>query len=400
MSDLISDLVSAVYKNKSSLPRFKIAATGGGALLQSIFALTPGISSSLVGNIYPYSEKETISYLGFRPEKLASEECALELAMKAYQDAVEYGQEALGIGISCALATERKLKGGERAFCAIFKETADGKSSCFILKFNFDCDEILNIQERRLEQETRIAKYIIDFLFGSYNSNIDSKKLSSLELQNQILKNPFHAANGKRLKLIPNEERNFILFPCTANPPHEAHFEMAKLICSESGKKYIPSKVLFNLTFDPPHKDIVEPHEMLLRTKMIQKAGFSVLISQGDGLFLDKIKKYKLDLMMGFDAFYNFLSQKFYSEKEIDFGAMEKNNGLDLKIFVFDRVLNEKISSLENIKNYVVDPDNWPKDLMPFSEQIKNLLIFNTWRIKFNSAISSTQIREKQLQKV
>jgi nicotinamide mononucleotide (NMN) deamidase PncC len=286
MNKIISELVSFVYKNKNIFSQFKIAATGGGSLFQTCFALVPGISSFLIGNIYPYSEKETISYLGFRPEKLASEECALEMAMKAYQDSVEYDQKAFGIGISCALATERELKGGERAFLAIFGEDEKGKSTAAILSFFFSQPFAnKNFLERRQEQEIAIASNGISFIFNflqkssDFNLNVEiidlvlrTKIFSSFELQNQILKHHYYS-NEERKNITPKDEMKFVLFPCTANPPHDGHFEMAYAI--EHQEHFYPyKKVIFNLTFDPPHKNVVEPHEMLLRVKLILKSRY------------------------------------------------------------------------------------------------------------------------------
>ena len=414
MSNLISDLTSIIYKDKSLLPRFKIAATGGGSLLQSCFALTPGISSSLVGNIYPYSEEETVSYLGYRPDKLASEECALELAMRAYQDAAEYGKKSLGIGISCALATERKLNGGERAFLAIFGEGENGKSVGYAVIFFFQPGEVKDCLQRRQYQEESIAAVGISFLFDvlkkekaedylfqnlklSISNTLKSKKYSSSELQSQILKNPYFFECGERKNAANNIEINSILFPCTANPPHDGHFEMAYEI---EHREYVGyNKVVFNLTFDPPHKNIVEPHEMLLRVKLIQKRGYDCLLSKGDGLFLDKIKQHKMHLMMGYDAFINFLSKKFYPEnQEFDFSEENfnlKDFNFPLHFFVFDRFSEQekKLNSVLELKS-LAKLNRWPDFLLPLNQKLYDFLNENVIRIQFDKRISSTKIRE------
>lgn len=416
MNDLITALVREIHSRKSILPHFKIAATGGGSLFQSCFALTPGISSVLAGNVYPYSEKETISYLGFRPEKLASEECALELAMKAYQDAAEYRQKTLGIGISCALATERELKGGERAFLAIFGEDREGKSVARILSFWFQAGEQKDFIQRRQCQEESIAvagasllfsslknEDLTDFTFAgkirlSISNTLKAKKYSSIELENQILKRPYFSAHGGRKESVPDFEINCILFPCTANPPHDGHFEMARELES---REYISShtKVVFNLTFDPPHKKVVEPHEMLLRTKLIQEMGYDCLLAVGDGLFLDKIKRHKMHLMMGYDAFLNFLSKKFYPEnQEFDFTDGDFTTKIleyPLCFFVFDRYseIKQQLHSVLELEG-AAKLNRWPENLLPLNQKLYSFLTKNVIHIQFDKRISSTQIRE------
>jgi nicotinamide mononucleotide (NMN) deamidase PncC len=407
MEQQISTLIREIHSQKSLLPHFKIAATGGGSLFQSIFAQVPGISYSLIGMNYPYAEKETISYLGFRPEKLASEECALELAMKAYQDAAEYGQKTLGIGISCALATERELKGGERAFLAIFGEDKEGKSIACVLKFTFNPEEIRDIFTRRQAEERAIAEVGIYFLLYWLekkefskdccdDANLELKIFKSSDLQSQILKRSFFSNRAERKENIPESKKELVLFPCTANPPHDGHFKMAHEMNNFISGSYFERRfqVLFNLTFDPPHKPVVEPHEMLLRVKLIQKAGYDCLLSTNDGLFVEKIKKYGMHLMMGFDAFYNFLSKKFYPENyELNLYRTETKDKNILEFYVFDRNVQEISNFDELIKS--MENKNWPTELLNFNNSKLDLFLYTqVKRMEFSNLSSSSKIRE------
>ncbi len=377
---------------RHSLPRLKIAATGGGVLTQYALASIPGCSKFLQGGVYPYSREETVQYLGQTPDKFCSEECAMLLAMKAYQDASQYGQKALGLGISAALITEEDHRRGEKAYVAFFGEDENGQTLAFSILFSFpklklkegEKPEDCRLEERQ-KQELKIASLVSRILF--HYRNLNHETIANLtengydcnsaviwdkeRLYNLILKNPLFKANGKRE--VYNSQKDVFL-PCTANPPHEGHFGMA-----EKTWKQFNRKIIFNLTINPPHKLQVKPHEILMRTKLILQKGYDVLVGFDDGLYIDKIRKYGCDLIMGYDAFQNFLNPKYYYSEEERLKIFQEIKRLNSGIFVFDRQSGDKIETVK-------------MDLIPEN------LVTSIVRMPYSWNVSSTQIRQ-ELQK-
>ncbi len=77
----------------------------------------PGASRTVLEVRVPYAKGSLAEVLGHEPTSYSSAEAALEMAKAAYRHAANLsplGTDIIGVGCTCALATDRTLKGQHR----------------------------------------------------------------------------------------------------------------------------------------------------------------------------------------------------------------------------------------------------------------------------------------------
>lgn len=77
----------------------------------------PGASRTVLEVRVPYSTGSLTEVLGHEPVQYASQETAMEMAKAAYRHAANlspFGADIVGVGCTCALATDRFKKGEHR----------------------------------------------------------------------------------------------------------------------------------------------------------------------------------------------------------------------------------------------------------------------------------------------
>ena len=98
-----------------------IAVTGGGSLAISDLLSVPGGSAFLLEARVPYSPVALTEWLGREPEQSCSRETALAMAVVAWQRASMLSSQpenAVGVGCTAALVSDRPKRGEHRAWIA------------------------------------------------------------------------------------------------------------------------------------------------------------------------------------------------------------------------------------------------------------------------------------------
>jgi nicotinic acid mononucleotide adenylyltransferase/nicotinamide mononucleotide (NMN) deamidase PncC len=98
-----------------------IAVTGGGSLAISDLLGVPGASAFLLEARVPYSPAALTEWLGREPEQCCSRETALAMAVVSWQRANKLfasPDEAVGVGCTAALVSNRPKRGEHRAWIA------------------------------------------------------------------------------------------------------------------------------------------------------------------------------------------------------------------------------------------------------------------------------------------
>jgi len=138
--------------------KFFVAVTGGGLSFISKFSV-PGASKNLVGAIVPYDKTLFEKFVGGEVDKFASEEGAFKLAKASYNEVLEAGHssdKAIGIGVSCSLATLNERPGRAHKVHIVFYT----KPRSYFLSVEMD-------QSRTREQEEElVCKWIFEELYA------------------------------------------------------------------------------------------------------------------------------------------------------------------------------------------------------------------------------------------
>lgn len=287
MKNIITHLVDL----SDQAPTLYCITTGAGAGLQQKIWQTPGVSNFFIGAQMPYDMDETRRILGFTPLKYVSIETAVDLALAAYLRALRPGRKAIGLGLTCSVASTREHKGDHRILAAAFTDDA-----CHV--YNFVIDKGVGAEQRLKDGELadQIALQALSTILkvpGSLMSHFDNQDValsvrSAMEVaKRRILSYPYFRANGERGLLQDLKFEDTLFYPGAFNPPHTGHHQGA-IAAQATHPQH--RKIIFSTCINPPHKEPLSPAEMLQRVQMMQ--GHDFLLTENDPLFLDKSERY------------------------------------------------------------------------------------------------------------
>ncbi|KAF8058477.1 hypothetical protein HT031_005601 [Scenedesmus sp. PABB004] len=114
----VERLVRAIH---ASPAQAAVVVTGGGSQGVSWLLCVPGASGTLLEAVVPYSRGSLADVLGQEPAQFCSPDTALALAHAALRRAAAqapFGAPLVGLGATCALASEPPKRGAHRAYVA------------------------------------------------------------------------------------------------------------------------------------------------------------------------------------------------------------------------------------------------------------------------------------------
>ena len=263
---------------------------GGGA--QNRIWAVPGVSNFFVGASMPYAAEATDETLGFKPERYVSVDTAIDLAQTAYMRAWVPGRKAIGLGLTCSVASTHVHRGGHRLVMALVDE-----SDCWVVDTVIPKGE--GQDQRKLDgaRADGLVFLVLDEYISGFN-NRDAYPImdgvSVVRMNNlacaRVHAHPLFRADGSRVaswdvsrELVPDET---VFFPGSFNPPHDGHFKGAVAAMSFAGGR----QLVFSTTTYPLHKTPLSTSEMLQRAKLMR--GHDFLLSGYDPLFLDKARRF------------------------------------------------------------------------------------------------------------
>lgn len=362
------DPIEALKNMGEEAPRLYCIVTGGGAGLQESIWGVPGVSNFLVGAAMPYEPRDTSRLLGFTPTKFVSTETAIDLAQTAYLLAYQPGKRTIGLGMTCSLASTREHRGDHRIVAAVFTENACHWIDLIIPK---GVGSEQRIKDGRLSDE--IAIHLLRVLttpwkeefstdFQSFCEGLMGVSLPTIQVKSgmdlartRILEHPFFTASGTRQPLSSINSEETIFYPGAFNPAHSGHFQGAaaarqvfehqKFMTVAEAVKYKPRTLIFSTTVDPPHKDGLTPAEMLQRAFNLK--GHNFLLTEGDGLYLDKAKKFPgACFILGTDALDRVMDPKWLVEPTY---VLDQFKRFGTKLLVLGRLVDGTYMSCTDI---------------------------------------------------
>lgn len=225
--------------------------TGGGCQAISWLLSVPGASRTVLEVKVPYATTSLTSTLGFSPFSFASLQTAQDLAKAALQQAANlspFGTNIIGVGVTCALATDRQRAGQHKIFVA----TTDGSgkppsSTTLILSKNTRSRVEEDVLASRAVlasiakatgvvnvcgDEKIVKPYLVpeDVLTMSHDDSHSSEDINSRAI-NAVISGTARCvefSGGKILIDCPREGR--IYLPGSFNPLHEGHMGLLDVV--------------------------------------------------------------------------------------------------------------------------------------------------------------------------
>lgn len=367
-------------------PSLYIYATGAGAGLQQLAWEIPGASGFFSGAGFPYAQDDTQRVLGFVPESYVSAETALDLALAAYVRAWKPGREALGLGLTCSVASAHPHRGEHRIVAAVFSE-----SGCSVISVVIAKGQGAAQRKRDGAFADRIGLNTLALAIGAvsggqlmdlvreYGATAEFFADALPMARARLLGRPFFRAGACRGGLGEILPRNTVFLAGAFNPPHAAHFGSAQKALETLALRYGEYReAVFSTTVNPPHKDALSVAEMLQRIRLME--GHDFVLTEDDPLFLDKARRFPgAYFIMGADALIRFLDPKWGQPVREMLAEFE---GLQTKFLIPGRVVEGSYVQWEQVREQ-------------FSESLQgydHLFI----PVDFRLDLSSSQIRAEQ----
>jgi len=133
MDATIENTVQQIHSTPFQLVLYE---TGGGSQAIPWLLSVPGASRTVLEVKVPYATSSLTSTLGFSPSSFASLQTAQDLAKAALQQAANlspFGTNIIGVGVTCALATDRQRAGQHKIFVATTDSSGNPPSSTTLI---------------------------------------------------------------------------------------------------------------------------------------------------------------------------------------------------------------------------------------------------------------------------
>lgn len=266
-----------------SMTRIFIACTGAGAGAQEDLWRVPGCSDYFAGAVFPYGHDQLTDFLGFTPDQSCCEETAIHMAIAAYYRAWVPGSEAVGVGLTAAVASSKPRRGANRIHGAVMTSGGVWTRELF-------CADAHGFGEQARRVQGRYADHIVAKLIVKPERHKPAPGALA-----HFLSRPYWSATGQRLAQPPPTQT---LFPGAFNPPHVAHLELAH-----------DQRAAFWIEAQAPHKPALSLAELVQRAKLLH--GHDRLFTSGAPLYLDKSARFpERPFIIGSDAFLRMLDPK------------------------------------------------------------------------------------------
>lgn len=319
-----------------------MAVTGGGAEVIGELLRYGGGSATLLDAAIPYDPKAFDAFVKGTPDKYCSPGAARDLAMAAFQRAVEFAGRAssdnlIGLGASSSLAKDGERKGREHhAYIAV--QTARVTMTLCLGTTDMECSGARS----RQEQETHVSRRIIEMMAIACGVTTPGKCLIRPEIayaNDQTYgvvvgnaKVASYETSEKRYAVGPLSDR--VVFSGSFNPWHDCHGKMAQKAFEMLGKP-----VDLEITVRNVDKPALNYSEIDKRLDFLPTAkdwsGMVHLTSTPT--FLQKAEVFRNStFVMGYDTFER-MNNKRYGDLASVAGLLKKYGA---KFLVFHRLID------------------------------------------------------------
>ncbi len=349
----------ALVDHLHTLPtRAVIITTGGGTEIFKILLHRGGGSATLISGLIPYNEEDTIELLGYKPDKLVSEETTRALAMVAFQKALprrsHIDDPVIGLATSSILQRTPTEREGREHYIYAALQTATQTIS---LTLQLTPDPASTPVLIRQQEETLNANVLLNLLARGSNSKyrVAQEHAQAHTTVNQSALDPIIAdlllgkrkalafdCNGDTITVVPDApQSDQIIFPGSFNPFHDAHRYMEETISKQQSQPVSYEISLVNV--DKPNLDLITITERLRQFRSNKRVWITTAPT-----FVEKAKLFPHStFIIGYDTATRICDTKYAGSLEQVFNQFKFNN---TKFIVFpreiDTILHDKIDQL------------------------------------------------------
>ena len=305
-----------------------IAITGGGTGAIDELLRRGGGSNTLIKAIVPYSLDALKEFLGFIPEKAASQEASRAMALQSYLHALRLspGKNRFGLGVSASLAKHGPERAGRKHHLHIAFHNGFRNS---VISYEFE--EATGCEppgKARAKQEERATELIMMFLASNLQINPDLwhepearwPKMAGCSSAAMDLEGLYTTRNAMYVptrlwdcKGVPE-----LIFPGSFNPVHEGHIQASLVAEKMTGKKCCFEMAITNV--DKPPMDYIGIEERLTGFHAAENNGFEPfnVVLTNTPRFLEKAHVFpNATFCIGVDTWERILNPKYNNVEEV-----------------------------------------------------------------------------------
>lgn len=332
-----------------------VVAGGGQSFIQN-FMQYPGASKTITDIRVPYSKEAFEDFCGQPVDKFVSEESARLLAVKSYLNCCKSvsPKYAIGIGLTCSLATQNEREGREhKVYIAVHTE-ASTEVVCRIFRQGMTRDE-----EEEFCRDA-IFNRLAFILCGPNIPYLGYSERAEYYCTDHLYKCEYTRLTD--INKIPDQ--TLVIVPGSFNPYHDGHKAMA-----EYAEKYFGVKPYLELTVNNADKGILDHIEVQKRLTTIK--GYDTIVTSSR-TFLDKARLFaktgrQIVFVVGSDTWNRVLDPKYAGDME---SLMYQFIELNVRFLVLYREGHEIIKN-QYLNKFRYTADGW-NGLNVSSTEIRN----------------------------
>jgi hypothetical protein len=263
MDAAIRRLIEAIHQTGHQCV---LALTGGGTTAAAQLLSVPGGSRTILEVVVPYDAAALVDFLGRRPLQFCSAETSRDMAARAYARArwLAPGEQAVGIGCSASLATDRPKRGDHRFHVSAVLADRTLSHSLTLHKGARDREAEEVVLDAFLLNALAEATGVADRLTAALlpDEVVSAESVPASNPLAELLRGDLPAvcvqSDGQ---LSPNAPKPKTVLPGAFNPVHEGHRRLA-----ETGGRLLGTPVDFELSaanVDKPPLHLEEVHRRL-----------------------------------------------------------------------------------------------------------------------------------------
>jgi nicotinamide mononucleotide (NMN) deamidase PncC len=313
METAVENLLKQIYQTNA---KAVIATTGGGASAIAWIQSIPGSSQTFLKGEVPYHPDALEASLGFQPDQSVSEEVALVLAERSYNEAcalTKSDTKSIGIGCTATLATDRPKRGEHRCHVAVMTAHKVEVHTLVLAK------GLRNRSEEEMIVSRLITKALADGagLQPSLDLLIDDGERLATKIL-EPLSGWDQFVNGDEPSLtIPTKGDAFTGIPPAKgilsgsfNPLHQGHIGMANI-----GQQILNGDVAYELPIINADKPVLT--ELQVRLRVSQFADWGTLILTKAPTFSKKaVILPQRTFIVGVDTAIRIIDPRFYGDTQ------------------------------------------------------------------------------------
>lgn len=393
MDEDVHQLIRQIH---DSAAQAVLYATGGGFQALSWLLTVPGASRTVLDARVPYATQALADVLGgTEPATFASPETARGMAAAAYRAAVQvapYGTPVVGLGCSCALATDRPKRGDHKVIVAAHSGSTAAHWAVSLEKGARNRAEEDAVASRLLLRALAHASGVSTALFSvGLRDGADG----ALQVQEDAALEPLQALLGGQLRtvefaggqvVVDAPRRRRVYLPGSFNPLHDGHRRLLAAACKSAGG--LPG--CYEITVGHPDKGQLPLAEVQRRLQPFLETGTPIVVTQAP-LYSDKAALFPKSIFaVGYDTAVRLVAPRYYGGNNGMLLSMASLHGAGCRVFVGGRVEDASAGdgAAAAAKFLTLADVDMPADLQKLG------LFVDVPESDFREDISSTQLRK------